>query len=516
VVTCRSRSTARRDGKLRVQGWAELATAQSQPNPFNVRFSVFEVDVSRGELLKSGTRVKIQKQPFQILCMLLERPAQVVSREELRERLWPDNTFVEYEDSLNTAVRKLRGALCDSSAAPLYIETVARQGYRFIAPVAPETRHDSKASEAATRNFLSSPIGPHPMRTKTRVSFALALVVAASAAAWTWGGWWHSAAEASMSPRNRADEPYQKGRLFWNMRSPAGFAEALRYFHQAVTLDPHYAPAYAGIADTYALMSGYDQVPADEYMPKARAAALKAIELNNKLAEAHASLAVIAQNYDWDWQTAQEEYRRAIALDPNYATAHHWYAECLALQGRFPEALTEIERARQLDGASLIVAADRGAILYFARQYGPAIEQFRAVRKLDPFFSRTLMVSWSYIQEGRLRDAREELDNWQRIDPGPWRWAVAAHVAARAGDMDEAQRDIHKVEEFSRTPQSDPMPLLSAYVAVGDKEKAFEYLDLALRQHSSTLISLKVDPTYDPLRNDSRFPSYLKRLGLTP
>src|SRR4029077_12919251 len=149
------------------------------------------------------------------------------------------------------------------------------------------------------------------------------------------------------------------------------------------------ARAYAGLADSYALIGGYSGVPQAEFMQKARAAALRALELDDSLPEAHAALALIVQDYDWDWQTAGKEYRRAIELNPNYATAHHWYAEHLTWLGRFDEALRESERARQLDPLSLIIAADNGATLYYSRQYDRAIAKFRSVRELDPTFPRT-------------------------------------------------------------------------------------------------------------------------------
>ncbi|HET7841238.1 MAG TPA: winged helix-turn-helix domain-containing protein [Terriglobia bacterium] len=488
--------------------------APLQPNPSPLRFSVYEVDRAGRQLSKHGVRIRIQNQPFEILCMLLERPGQIVSREEMRNRLWPENTFVEYEDSLNTAVRKLRAALGDSSDLPRYIETVAGQGYRFIAPVTVEPSLVPPAGEEA--KFSTEIAAPQNHRHGTPwVTLSLALVMVTGAGAWAWVEWHRStvtAAPHGPAADARADDLYQKGRQFWDRRTPAGFEEALKYFGQAVAANPNHARAYAGIADTYALMAGYNGMPIDEYMPKARAAALKAIELNDKLAEPHASLAVIAQDYDWDWKTAEEQYRRAIELDPNYATAHHWYAECLALQGRFPEAIAEIDRARQLNPPSLIIAVDRGAIFYFARQYGPAIDQFQAVLRLE-FYPRAFMVSWAYLQEGRLQEARQEIELWQRVRNEPWCWAADANVAARAGNRREAERMVRKLEDLSRPPQSDPLPLAIAWIAIGNKEKAFQNLELALRQHSPSITALKVDPVYDPLRSDPRFDGYLKRLG---
>src|SRR5437879_10237760 len=179
---------------------------------------------------------------------------------------------------------------------------------------------------------------------------------------------------------------------FWNKRTVSGFQRAIECFHQATTIDPNYALAYAGLANSYTLLTAYSSASATLYMPQARAAALRSLELDSGLAEAHTALALIVQNQDWDWQTSEKEYRRAIELNPNYATAHQWYAEHLMWLGRFGEALHESERARQLDPLSLIIAADYGVILYVSRQYDRSIKQFRTVFRRDPDFSMVTMV----------------------------------------------------------------------------------------------------------------------------
>jgi tetratricopeptide (TPR) repeat protein len=211
-----------------------------------------------------------------------------------------------------------------------------------------------------------------------------------------------------------------------NKRTKDGFQQAADYFQQAIANDPSYARAYAGLADTFALMSSWSFVPQTEAVPKARAAALRALQLDDGLAEAHTSLALIAENYDYDWQTAENEYRRAIQLDPQYATAHQWYAECLSFQGRFPEALEESERARQLDPLSLIIASDHAAILYFARQYDRAIEQFRAVLAMEPNFTRAHMVVCPYVEKGMFEEALAEAGKWRHGDGSPV-WEVEAY-----------------------------------------------------------------------------------------
>jgi TolB-like protein/DNA-binding winged helix-turn-helix (wHTH) protein/Tfp pilus assembly protein PilF len=310
-------------------------------------------------------------------------------------------------------------------------------------------------------------------------------------------------------------ELYLKGRYFWNKRTAVGLRQAIAYFQQAADADPNYAEAYAGLAESYALMSGYSSAASPaEFMPKARAAALHALELDPQLAEAHTARAVIAQDYDWDWQTAEQEYRRAIELDPNNATSHHWYAECLALQGRFDDAFPEIERAHQLDPLSLIIATDYGAILYFSRQYDRAIERFRAVLDMDPTFPRAHLLTYAYAQKSQYSEALADSRQLRPAD-NPWKAAMSAYVYGRSGQKAQARRSVQELERLGHASQIDPMPFIVAYVGINDKDRAFAYLRLACEHHSSSLTAIKVDPIYDPLRNDPRFQKFLRQLGLT-
>ena len=303
---------------------------------------------------------------------------------------------------------------------------------------------------------------------------------------------------------------YLKGQYYWNKR---WLPQAVQYFQQATAKDPNYARAYAGLADSYALMGGYSGRPQNEFMPQARSAALRALELDGNLAEAHTALALIVQNYDYDWQTAEKEYRRAIELNPNYAQAHHWYAEHLAFRGRFDEALRESERARQLDPLSLIIAVDNGAILYFSRQYDQAIQKFRAVREMEPNFPRLHIVDFVYIEKGMYTEALADTKNWHEPGSSPWFWAMLAATYGRAGQQPEAQRALDKLLELNRRQQIDPSALIWAYIGMGNKEQALVWLEKAYSQHSS-LTSLKVDPIFDPLRSDPRFQDLLSRVGL--
>jgi len=251
-------------------------------------------------------------------------------------------------------------------------------------------------------------------------------------------------------------------------------------------------------------------------MPKAKAAALNALALDDSLAEAHASLALVAESYDYDSQTAEKEFRRAIQLNPDYATAHQWYAEHLAWQGRFDEALVESERARQLDPMSLIIATDRGTILYYARKYDRAIDQFRAVLDMDPGFNnaRSLMVA-AYVQQGKFAEALKENDLVGNAETPQWYWAFRAYIYNHSGNVVQAQHALAKFEELSTRLRSDAiLARLYAYNGSSQQGKAMLLLEQAYKEHSPVLTNIKVDPKYDNLRQDQRFQELLARVNL--
>ena len=319
------------------------------------------------------------------------------------------------------------------------------------------------------------------------------------------------------TPQNTSYEAYDlylKGRYSLSKRTSEGFQKAAEYFQQAIAQDTSYAPAYAGLADTYGLMSTWDQVRATEFMPEARAAALRALALNESLAEAHASLALIAENYDYDWQTAEKEYRRAIQLDPGYATAHQWYAEYLSWQGRFDEAFAESERARQLDPLSLIIATDHASILYFARQYDRTIVQCRTVLDMDPNFLRARgILTHAYVESGKFAEAIRETDHWTVEPDATWAWAWKAYIYGRWGRTAEAEHALAKFEQLHGQYPNDPKPaLLLAYIGMGRKDQAVSLLQQFYVEHSPVVARIKTDPQYDPLRGDPRFQQLLARI----
>jgi TolB-like protein/Tfp pilus assembly protein PilF len=326
------------------------------------------------------------------------------------------------------------------------------------------------------------------------------------------------ARKAALTPQAyQSYDLYLRGLFFWNKRTLPGFEQAIQYFQQAIAEDPNYAPAYAGLANSYTLLTSYSMAPASLYMPKARAAALRAVELDDSLAEAHTALALIIENYDWDWDGSEKEYLRAIALNPNYATAHQWFAEQLTWRKRFDEALRESEEARRLDPLSLIITSDHAAILYYSRQYDQAIEQFQAVQDMDPDFPRAHLLIDAYIEKGRYSDAIAGLQRWRSIyGDGPADWGKMSYCYCRFGQPGKAKEELNKLEQANRKRTLDPAILVVPNFCVGNVERAFALLTEAYAQHSNVLTILKVDPAYDPMRSDPRFQKLMHQVGLTP
>jgi TolB-like protein/DNA-binding winged helix-turn-helix (wHTH) protein/Flp pilus assembly protein TadD len=626
-----------------------------------VRFGEgFELDSRAYKLRRSGRVLKVERIPMEVLVVLVERRGDLVTREQLVEKIWGKGVFLDTDNSINGAISKIRQVLKDDPEQPLFIQTVTGRGYRFIAPVmdaedqlATPPRSASgelEVGKRATGRLVNGE--PTRLRWLTLAGVGICLI-AALGAGFLWSRsraqsagrrvmlavlpfenltgdagqdyfsdglteemiaklgnldpqhigviartsvmhYKHSqesleqigrelgvqyvmegsvrrdsdrvritaqliqmrdqshlwaqqydrdlnsllavqgeiaqevadeiqstlggrrpvggASQSPLSPNAfEAYDLYLKGRYFWNKRTAQSIEQAIEYFQQAIGKDPGFARAYAGLADSYALLSGFNQTPQTESMPKARTAALKALELDEGLAEAHTSLALITETYDWDWQTAEKEYRRAIELNPNYATAHQWYAEYLSLQGRFDEAFAESERARQLDPLSLIIATDNGMILYYSRQYDRAIAQFRAVLEMEPNFQLAHVVAGAYVEQGRFADALAEARSLENV---PWMWSWQAYIHGRAGQQEEARHALEKLQQIYRSKHLGPDPILWAYIGMGDKDKAFLWFERAYADHSNFLTTLKVNPACDPLRSDPRFHDLERRVGL--
>jgi TolB-like protein/DNA-binding winged helix-turn-helix (wHTH) protein/Tfp pilus assembly protein PilF len=654
------------------------------------QFGPFELRVQTRELYNQGVKLKLRPQAYQVLAVLLEHSGECVTREELQKRVWPSNTFVDFENGLNTAIKQLRASLNDSAAEPRYIETLPKLGYRMTVPVkydagasvvaganagsergaemAEEAGNDERVVEetvAAPQQRSTALAAPKTTARQWRWAAAAIMIVLAIAGLltiWKWlrarpaaqgaahngrtmlavlpfenltgdetqdyfsdglteemiaqlgkldakefgviartsvmhykhtsektdqigselgvqyvlegsvrrdadkvrisaelievggqGQLWaqeydreltnllvvqaeiareisdsieltlgsgqrgDAVRQAALTPAAyRAYDLYLKGLYFWNKRTAPGLEQATAYFQQAIAEDSSYAPAYAGLANSYSLMASYSVAPAATLMPKARTAAVKALELDDKLPEAHCALALVLENYDFDWGTAEKEYRRAIELNPNYATAHQWYAELLMWRGRFDEALRESEAARKLDPLSLIIATDQGALFYFSRQYDRSIEQLNGVLEMDPNFPRAHMVINAYVEQGRYAEALAKLDAWKRETGwgrGSSSWELV-YIYGRAGQKLKARAELNKLEAENRKHPADPASMAFANLGIGDNQSALDWLEKAYAQRSNALTSLKVEPGFDPLRSDPRLQELLQRVGL--
>jgi len=309
---------------------------------------------------------------------------------------------------------------------------------------------------------------------------------------------------------------YLKGRYFWNRRFEGGLQKAIEYFQQAIDKDPLYALAYSGMADCYNLLGLYGFFPPKEVYARAKTAAKKALEIDDNLAEAQSSLGFIGTFFDWDWPAAEIEFKRAIDLNPNYATAHEWYALYLAIMGRFDEAIAEVKRAQELDPLSIIINAIAGLIFYLARRYDEAIEHYRKTFEMDPNFSM------AYLYQGAAyadRDMWEEaVEAWKKLVTlsGGSQFAVGylGFGYAMSGQKDEALKMIDRLNNLSNERYVSPFSRALIYMGLGEKDQAFEYLEKAYVERESFMAFFKVWSFFDSFRSDPRFKALLKKMGL--
>jgi len=313
-------------------------------------------------------------------------------------------------------------------------------------------------------------------------------------------------------------ELYLKGRYFWNKRDEAGLNKAVEYFQQATAKDPNYAEAYAGLADSYVLLFGYAPAPPPLALQNAKAAAEKAAYLDDTLAEAHTSLAILAPYFDWNWEESRRRYERALELNPNYATAHHWYGDAyLEEMGKMDQALAEISKAQQLDPLSPIIATDLGKGLILARRYDDAIAQLKKALELDSNFSLAhYWLFYAYTEKGMYSEAFTELDKAEPLLGRNRHLAEAAFLKARSGSQTEARKMLTQVLQISQREYVNPSAVALAFVALGEKDQAFIWLEKGYAEKLPFTGSLKVTPGLDPLRSDPRFADLVRRTGLPP
>ena len=622
-----------------------------------LKFGVFEADLGERELTKLGKLLPLQDQPFQLLAMLLERPGVLVTREELRERLWPQ-AVVDFDHGLNKAISKIRDTLGDSADNPRFIQTVARRGYRFLADVTVVTTGPVKTELLKNSPADLQTLDPVPARRQSRRFAAWALAAAAllllPVATVMWirapsnsslllirslevlplenlsgdasqdyfadgmtdelithlaqirdlrvisrssmmsykqshkplaeiaheldvqalveGGvlrsgervritaqlirapadehiWAHSyegdlrdtlilqnhVAQAiadqirvTVSSRQHVQNPravnaqaydsYLKGRYYWNKRTIEGLKEAINYFKQSTRIDPSYAEAFSGLADSYALAGdwGYGILPASEAFPLAKGAANEALALNDRLGEAHTSLAFVLDLYYWDWDAAEKQYKIAINLDPGYAVEHEWYAWHLLLLGHSAEGVFEMRRAESLDPVSPIIRSNVADALTVSHLFEESVRQSRKTLALDPNFAvGHFHLAEALVQERQYESAIAEFQ--QAIELSGHLAAFDANLAhayalsGRRADALKIAKDIEARLDFNPTANA---RIALIYVGLGDLDQAMNWLNKAYDARFNPAILIR--PTFDPLRSDARFRELRRRMGLPP
>jgi eukaryotic-like serine/threonine-protein kinase len=323
----------------------------------------------------------------------------------------------------------------------------------------------------------------------------------------------------SYTANPEAYQAYLKGRYWWNKRTEEGLNKGIEYFQQAIAKDPTYALAYDGLADCYTLLPIYANVPPKDASPKAKEAALKALEIDDTLAEAHTSLAYVKTQYDWDWSGAEKEFQRAIGLNPAYATAHQWYGQTLTHTRQLEEAITEYKRALELEPLSLVINRELGRAFYLARQYDQAIEQLRKTLEMDPNFTWThVYLGLAYLPKSIYKEGIAEIEKELVVSHGnPYALSGLGYAYAVAGRRAEAQKVLDQLNGMAKQKYVPAKFRAIIYVGLGEKAKAFEWLEKAYEDRSLEIgWGFNVDPVYDPLRSDPRFADLLRRMNLQP
>ncbi len=321
--------------------------------------------------------------------------------------------------------------------------------------------------------------------------------------------------EKNYTANAEAYQLYLKGKFYWNKRTGESLKQAAELYRQAIEKDPNYALAYSGLAETYVLFSSYDVAPANDSMPQAKAAALRALTIDDSLAEAHNALGFYLSNYEWDRDGSEKEYRRAIELKPNYATAHHWLGADLSNVKRFDDSLVELRRAEELDPLSPIIGTNLGDTLVFARRYDEAIAQYKRTLVRDPGFgSAHRALGWAYGLNGRYPEAIAETRTSIELRNGSSAKGYLGLWLARSGKRDEAVKLLSELKQEATLGYVQPYTLALIYIALGDKEEALNWLEKQMSGRSETANTYAVAPELDGLRSEPRFKEMLKRMNL--
>ena len=439
------------------------------------RFGRFSLDANERMLLCEGRRVPLAPKILQTLLILLRHRGHVVEKRLLMQEVWPDN-FVE-EGNLAQHIFVLRRVLGDNTDEPGFIETVPGRGYRFVAPV--ESNHKTVPMPVSNGNALNK------------------------------------RQEVSQQPDADLDKAYNhylKGRFFWSKCSKESLEKSLDCFHQAIALAPGYAAAYAGLADSYFRLSTSYWPPRDAY-PKAMVAVLKALELDETLAEAHAVLGIIKTRCDWDWSAAQRAFRRAIEINPYYPTAHQWYGNYLDSLGRFDDALREKRQALELDPLSLSINVSIGTTYWLMEKAPEAMGKIYDALEMDKnFLPAVLQLGVVNELSGNLSQSIDNLEQAVEMDDSPTIQAYLGRAYAMAGLKDKAEAMINSLKAQSARRYVSAYVLALITEALASIDETFAWLEKAYEDHDEFLCWLKVDPRLRNLRNDHRYLNLINRV----
>ena len=632
---------------------------KSNPHPV-CTFGPFRVDFETCEIHKHGIRLHVQAQPVRVLWFLVERPEQLVTRQELQEKLWPGQPAEEVDDSLNSTVKKLREALGDDPAKPLYIETIPRRGYRFIAPIqreAPEIPPGDKQTASAEPSWLTAetavhatailaePLGWRRYRKSGAIGLLTVIVIVGFLSVTAFlkragaDAQIHSIAvlpfenlsgdssqdyfaegltdavttdlaqigavkvisrssanhykkdykplvkigqelgvdavvegtvarsgdkvrvnarlistgddrnlwaqsferdtgdilsleddlaqsvsrriEVALTPNymHRRDEPHPVNVQAYeaylsgmhdlnNHRTNNELQKSLEQFNEAIALDPRFAGAYAGKAIAYNLLGDYDEIPGSQAGPSAEAAARRALELDPALAAAHSALAFALWKYSWDWKTAEAEFQKSLALNPNNAHTHHIYAVLLACRGDFAGAEEHMRKAQALDPLSMIIRTNIGWFHYFQRDYAKAEEAYQEVLKLDPGFVPARQKLWiTYAEEGKTEQAAGELENLMRLFGHD-------QLLQRVERANPPARYRAAVQGYAQSGLLSPYERARYLSLLGKKPEAVRALSEAAAQRSSWMVYLRIEPVFDAIRSRPDFADLVRQANI--
>jgi TolB-like protein/DNA-binding winged helix-turn-helix (wHTH) protein/tetratricopeptide (TPR) repeat protein len=584
--------------------------------PMRAQLGDFELDLKAGELLKNGGTVRLQEQPFQILLMLAERSGELVSRAEIKEKLWPNGVVVEFEHSISTAIKKLRQALQDSAEKPKYVETVARRGYRLVVPLRylqpkpgdqvsspfdkparlvyghadsnladsivvlpfenphPEMEYLSDGIAETIINRLSQianlrvvprsiafrfkgeAIEPARFRRELNVRLLLTghvvqqgdnLVVAAELIdtvreSLLWGQTYErkfddifsvqddigkevahhlhfkltDVEKASLSKRGtESREAYLlhvKAMHYSQKWSPESVRKSLALTQQAIEADPTYAEAYVGLAYMFALMGFFEFAPPAEMFPRSRAAAQKALKIDDSLSNAHAALAFTLLAFDQDMDGAEHEARRAMELGPQSSDGYLLYSHWCLTQCRFEEAILTAKRALELDPIAVPKSCHLGVTYLYARRYTEAIEHLKQTLEIDASYRMVhAVLGLAFARNGNHREALAAAEGCSDDDAGK---AILGIVSAITGSQDMARVVLNELRNHGALLPRTAYFIAAIHAELGELDNAFRFLGQALNGRTGQIVYLAADPSFDNLRDDPRWMDLVRHLGL--